>query len=70
MYIARQLTGASLQVIGREFANRHHTTMLYSIRKIEEMRRSDGALDGAISGLMDDIALRLADIAYSSTGVP
>ena len=70
MYIARQLTGASLQVIGREFANRHHTTTLYSIRKIEGMRRSDGALDGAISGLMDDIALRLADIAYSSTGVP
>ena len=56
MYIARQLTGASLQEIGREFGNRHHSTTLYSVRKIEEMRRSGGALDCAIRGLMDAVA--------------
>jgi hypothetical protein len=31
MYITRHLTGASLQEIGREFRNRHHTTVLHSI---------------------------------------
>jgi hypothetical protein len=59
MYIARQVTGASLKEIGREFGDRHHSTTLHSIRKIEEMRRSDGALDYAIRGLMDTFALSL-----------
>jgi hypothetical protein len=38
MYIARQLTCASLQEIGREFGGRHHTKVLHSINKIEAMR--------------------------------
>jgi len=59
MYIARQLTVASLQEIGREFGSRHYTTVLHSIRKIEEIRRSDGALDCAIRRLMDTFALSL-----------
>jgi chromosomal replication initiator protein len=54
----RDITGASLQEIGQEFGHRHHTTALHAIRKIEEMCHSDGALDCAIRGLMDDIALR------------
>ena len=45
MYIARQLTGASLQEIGREFGGRHHTTVLHAINKIEGMRHSDEALN-------------------------
>jgi len=59
MYIARQLTWASLEEIGREFGGRHHTSVLYAVSKIERMRRSDGALDSAIGRLMDDIALHL-----------
>jgi len=56
MYIARQLTGASLQEIGREFGNRHHTTALHSINKIVEIRRSDCALDLTIIRLMEACA--------------
>jgi hypothetical protein len=51
MYIARQLTGASLEEIGREFGGRHHTTALHCIRKIEKLRCSDDVLDCAIRGL-------------------
>ena len=61
MYIARQLTGASLQQIGQEFGHRHHTTTLHSIRKIEEIRGSDIALD-AIRRLTDAIAQHLTSI--------
>jgi DnaA-like protein len=53
MYVARQLTGASFQEIGREFGGRHHTTVLHSIGKIEEMRYSDEALNCAITRLME-----------------
>ena len=56
MYIARQLTEASLQEIAREFGGRHHTTVLHSINKIEEMRRSDGELNRTITQLMDAFA--------------
>jgi chromosomal replication initiator protein len=53
MYIVRQLTGATLEEIGREFGDRHHTTVLHSIDKIEAMRRSDEALNRTIRRLMD-----------------
>ena len=53
MYIARQLTGESLQEIAREFGGRHHTTVLHSINKIEEMQRTDEALNRTITQLMD-----------------
>ena len=61
MYITRHLTGSSLQEIGREFRNRHHTTVLHSINKIEEMRRSDEALNRTITRLVDLLSSRPED---------
>jgi chromosomal replication initiation ATPase DnaA len=58
MYIVRQLTMASLQEIGREFGGRHHTTVLHALRKIEEMRRADKALDSVIARLMDAVSMQ------------
>ena len=37
MYLVRRLTGASLEEIGRQFGGRHHTSVLHSINKIEEL---------------------------------
>jgi len=53
MYIVKQLTTASLPEIGRQFGGKHHTTVLHSINKIEEMRRSDKDLNRTITRLMD-----------------
>ncbi len=53
MYIVKQLTTASLPEIGRQFGGKHHTTVLHSINKIEEMRRSDKELNRTITRLMD-----------------
>jgi len=53
MYIARQLTGASLQEIGREFGGRHYNTVLHSINKIDAMRRRDRTLDWTITRLTE-----------------
>ena len=55
IYIVRQVIGASLQEIGRQFGGRHHTTVLHSIKKIEAMRRSDEALNRTITRLMDAV---------------
>jgi len=53
MYIVKQLTTASLPEIGRQFGGNHHTTLLHSINKIEELRRSDKDLNSTITRLMD-----------------
>ncbi len=53
MYIVKQLTTASLPEIGRQFGGKHHTTVLHSIDKIKEMRRSDKHLNRTITRLMD-----------------
>jgi len=36
MYLTRQLTGMSLPEIGQAFGNKHHSTVLHSINKIEK----------------------------------
>lgn len=58
MYLVRQLTGASLEEIGREFGGRHHSTVLLAINRIEAMRRADEALNRTITRLVDAIAVR------------
>ncbi len=53
MYLCKKLTGVSLPQIGREFGNKHHTTVLHSIKKIELMRRRDPVLDKRVQALID-----------------
>jgi hypothetical protein len=53
MYITRQITRASLQEIGRQFGGRHHTTVLHSINKVEEMLLSDGPLNQIAKRLLE-----------------
>jgi ATPase involved in DNA replication initiation len=47
-----------MQEIGREFGNRHHTTVLHSINKIEAMRCSDKALRWTITRLMEAVVAK------------
>jgi chromosomal replication initiator protein len=53
MYLSKKLTGISLPQIGREFGNKHHTTVLHSINKIEQMRHSDPDLNRLLQTLTD-----------------
>ena len=53
MYLAKELTAASLPELGRAFGGKHHTTVLHAIRKVENQRRSDPDLNRLIHSLMD-----------------
>ena len=53
MYLAKQLTGASLPQIGREFGGKHHTTVLHSVTKIRELRQKDKEINKLIQSFMD-----------------
>jgi chromosomal replication initiator protein len=49
------LTSASLPEIGKQFGGKHHTTVLHSINKIENLRRNDKDLNRTISRLLDTL---------------
>ncbi len=53
MYLAKQMTEASLPEIGRQFGNKHHTTVMHSIAKIDEQRRTDKDLHRTLNKLQD-----------------
>src|SRR5688572_32259630 len=53
MYLCKKLTGASLPQIGREFGDKHHTTVLHSIHKIEDLRHQDETLNKQIQTFLD-----------------
>jgi chromosomal replication initiator protein len=44
MYLAKQLTSASLPGIGKKFGGRDHTTVMHAVKKIEELIAIDSAL--------------------------
>jgi chromosomal replication initiator protein len=55
MYLAKQMTEASLPEIGRQFGNKHHTTVMHSIGKIDEQRRTDKDLQRTLNKLQDQL---------------
>jgi chromosomal replication initiator protein len=56
MYLAKQMTDASLPEIGHYFGDKHHTTVMYAIAKIEEQRGTDGDLDQVIGKLLKTLS--------------
>ncbi|HZB88743.1 MAG TPA: chromosomal replication initiator protein DnaA [Terracidiphilus sp.] len=55
MYLAKQMTEASLPEIGRQFGNKHHTTVMHSIGKIDEQRRTDKDLHRTLNKLQEQL---------------
>jgi chromosomal replication initiator protein len=53
MYVCKKITGASLPQLGREFGNKHHTTVLHSINKVELMRQQDKDLNRQIQAFIE-----------------
>ena len=56
MFLAKELTPASLPDIGREFGGKHHTTALHAINKIAQKRKMDRDLDRLIHKLTDSLS--------------
>jgi chromosomal replication initiator protein len=55
MYLAKQMTEASLPKIGRQFGGKHHTTVMHSIGKIDEEKRTDKDLNRTLNKLMETL---------------
>ena len=53
MYLCKQLTHASLPEIGRCFGGKHHSTVIHSIRKVEDLRKRDGTFNSQITNFLE-----------------
>jgi chromosomal replication initiator protein len=53
MYLCKSLTHASLPEIGRSFGGKHHSTVIHSVRKVEDQRNRDTDFNNLINSLLD-----------------
>lgn len=55
MYLVKELTPSSLPEIGRAFGGKHHTTVLHSVQKIEQLRQKDVEVNRMLLSLIDGL---------------
>jgi len=53
MYLCKSLTHASLPEIGRSFGGKHHSTVIHSIRKVEDLRKKNPDFNSLIGNFLD-----------------
>lgn len=53
MYLCKHLTPLSFPDIGKQFNGKHHSTVMYSVEKIDELRGKETEIDRTIQGLID-----------------
>src|ERR1044071_3142600 len=53
MYLCKGLTNASLPEIGKSLGGKHHSTVIHSIRKVEDLRQRDGDFNTVINSLLE-----------------
>jgi hypothetical protein len=58
MYLAKELTAATLPTIGRKFCGRDHSTVIHAVRKIASLWRQDDELMARIERLKASIMER------------
>ena len=65
MYLCKALTHASLPEIGRSFGGKHHSTVIHSIRKIEDLRQKDASFQQRYQQLPRRVSGRGIDVFHS-----
>ena len=58
MYLIRDMVKIPLEEIGKEFGGMHHSTVLYSLKKVQQQMRTDPAFKETINELVSNINAR------------
>ena len=53
MYLCKALTPSSLPEIGKSFGGKHHSTVIHSLKKVEDLRRRDETFNSLINTLTE-----------------
>ncbi len=57
MYLCKALTHASLPEIGRSFGGKHHSTVIHSMRKVEDLRKKDADFNTLIGNFLRGLSV-------------
>ena len=55
MYVVHEITGMTMQEIGKEFGGRDHSTVVYAIQQIEEKTKKDPVTKATVSDIIKNI---------------
>jgi chromosomal replication initiator protein len=55
MYLCKSLTNSSLPEIGKNFGGKHHSTVIHSIKKVEQLRKNDQVFNNLVNSLIESI---------------
>ncbi len=53
MYLCKQLTNLSYPDIGKQFNDKHHSTVMHSVKKISQLRTQEAEIDRTIQSFVD-----------------
>jgi chromosomal replication initiator protein len=53
MYLSKSLTHASLPEIGRSFGGKHHSTVIHSIRKVEDLCKKNSEFNSLVNSFLE-----------------
>lgn len=53
MYLCKKLTDLSYPDIGKNFNNKHHSTVMYSVERIEKLRSKEPPIDRQVQSFVD-----------------
>jgi chromosomal replication initiator protein len=53
MYLCKSLTHSSLPEIGRSFGGKHHSTVIHSIKKVEDLRKREPDFNNLITAFLE-----------------
>lgn len=59
MFMARELTPLSFPAIGRRFGDKHHTTVMRAVRKVQELAKEDEAFRETLADIEAKIIFAL-----------
>jgi len=57
MYLCKRLTRKSYPEIGRQFGGKHHTTVMHSVEKIDQLISTDREIEAVVKRLTDGIGM-------------
>jgi chromosomal replication initiator protein len=55
MYLCKILTHASLPEIGRSFGGKHHSTVIHSIKKVDDLRKNNAVFNKQIESFLESL---------------
>ncbi|MBQ5905261.1 MAG: chromosomal replication initiator protein DnaA, partial [Clostridia bacterium] len=55
IYIVEQVTGLPLKTIGNEFGNKHHSTIIYALKEINQKLEKDVGLKATVDDIIKNI---------------